>query len=87
MPNQVSFVPSEDSQGDMYLGPYVRSKDPCRLCGCPIVPYKSRGAELGDVNLCSDCVERAMGRPIPKAAYNPKLMLWIESVKLTRGGP
>ena len=59
---------------------------PCRLCGNTSTPFKSRGAELGDVNLCGDCVERAMGRPIPKAAYNPKLMLWIESVQLSKGG-
>lgn len=59
---------------------------PCRLCGNQLTPFKSRGAELGDVNLCAACVNRAMGREIDKATYLPKLASWLESVRITQGG-
>ena len=53
----------------------------CRLCG-QRSSYASRGAEVGDTDLCQDCVDRAFGqRPWPKWAGGLALELQYEPAK------
>ena len=55
----------------------------CQLCGKLGTPYRSDGAMVAPQGsqLCGNCVNRAMGRPVRAWEYNAKALAWAEAPK------